>query len=401
MRVSYADQSLSFANSASRVRIKAWDYLLIIGFCFAPMTGFRTGKVGPGEVLCLIWCMKQAISFKVSVSETSKFFLGFVIAIIFGTICGTFITPDETKISRITTWLYLGLIAIFVYDSLLNNTYEYNEKLFFVMAAAAVIWQYFLYQYSMNVSRTFWGSPLWYANKRYSGGGTNPHQVAVMLCGLQFVFLRRIVMKKTVLPSILLAWACYYIMRKTEAATGMVAIVLGALSFLYLWAAGRSRWRGQILVILSLLLIALVVIFFDKIYQFVIDWIHEDRNGQGRLNLISEMGRVFPKSPIFGLGLGMHANNGRQIEFHNTYLEILAATGIFGTSIFALYTARIIKKLFNADSMLIPTVVAIYAYGTAGFAMRRLVYWIILCFVLAVAQTKKRDELIMNHSLPN
>jgi hypothetical protein len=34
------------------LNIEKWDWLLIIGLVFAPMTSLRIGKVGPGEVLC-------------------------------------------------------------------------------------------------------------------------------------------------------------------------------------------------------------------------------------------------------------------------------------------------------------------------------------------------------------
>ena len=85
------------------------------------------------------------------------------------------------------------------------------------------------------------------------------------------------------------------------------------------------------------------------------------------------------------LGPGVHGSDGT-IEFHNTYLEILACSGAIGGVFFVLYTIRCIRKLWNADWTLIPIIVSIYAYGIAGFAMRRLAYWCVMVFVTVIAK---------------
>ena len=35
--------------------IESRDWILLIGLSLAPMTGLRIWKIGPSEVLCLLW----------------------------------------------------------------------------------------------------------------------------------------------------------------------------------------------------------------------------------------------------------------------------------------------------------------------------------------------------------
>ena len=79
--------------------------------------------------------------------------------------------------------------------------------------------------------------------------------------------------------------------------------------------------------------------------------------------------------------------NGK-IEFHNAYLEVLAATGLFGGSIFFYYSARMFKNLFKADWTLSLIAISIYTYCLAGFAMRRLVFWGMIIFISIISEQK-------------
>ena len=55
------------------------------------------------------------------------------------------------------------------------------------------------------------------------------------------------------------------------------------------------------------------------------------------------------------------------MEFHNTYLEILAMTGVVGFFIFAKFSLRIYRVL-KSDYTLYLIVLPLYAYGLAGFS---------------------------------
>ena len=144
----------------------------------------------------------------------------------------------------------------------------------------------------------------------------------------------------------------------------------------------------------AIVVVVFIVLFYRMLSAKVYDWVLSDNNGIGRLEIFSTFYESFVKSPLVGLGPGVHGRDGA-IEFHNTYLEILAATGIVGFSAFLVYSVRVFKKLLS-DYMLIPIMVVMYAYGLAGFAMRRLVYWGVMIAILVLGEqyyAKKQNSL--------
>ena len=78
------------------------------------------------------------------------------------------------------------------------QTLKYNERLLSVFSYAATLWFLFLYIYSRVVKPTLFGVSLWFGGVRFTGGGTNPHQVALLFCGLIFVYLRNIIKARNI-----------------------------------------------------------------------------------------------------------------------------------------------------------------------------------------------------------
>lgn len=368
-------------------RIRHWDWLLVIGIVLAPMTGLRIWKAGPAEVLCLLWTMKYFPRRYLRVNDTLKFFSSFLTVMFIGMMVCRVAAPGETRTVGYLTWLYLAYIAIAIYEILHRNSEAYNERLLQLVAECSVLWYLLLYFYSVTVSRYFLGAPLWYANYRYSGGGTNPHQVAVLMCAVLFVLIRDAKQRHRVLLNLLLAYGAVFIIVQAKSSTGYVSIALGALMEIYFFGSSRtsSKRRKAALLFAELTLAILVVVLFRaRISRMLYDWIASDQNGLGRLTIFASIGDCFRKSPLVGLGPGVHGMNGT-IEFHNTYLELIAATGIIGCLAFVIYTVRLVKKLM-VDTSLLPILVAIYAYGLAGFAMRRLAYWGTLMMILVISE---------------
>ncbi len=151
-------------------RIEWMDWLLIIGLTLAPMTGLRIWKVGPGEVLCLLWGIQHLFRSKSLKSSMFLFFVPFLLAMGAGSIAGYIIAPEELTIDGLLTWIYLAVTAISLYEGLKTKTLEYNETLLFTFAEIATLWNIFLFLYSRLVRNTLFGAPLWYHGVRFSGG---------------------------------------------------------------------------------------------------------------------------------------------------------------------------------------------------------------------------------------
>ncbi len=368
--------------------IEWMDWILIIGLTLAPMTGLRIWKVGPGEVLCLLWGARFLFRSKSLKSSTFLFFVSFLLAMGAGAIVGYFVAPNELSLESLLTWIYLAVIAISLYEGLKTKSLQYNETLLFTFAEIAVLWYLFLYLYSRFVSKTFLGVPIWYHTVRFAGCGTNPHQLAILLCGLVFVFLRCILKKEKVIRSILLMGVSAFLMLETASSTGILSIALGLAVTAYFFVADLfpKRKFGALLVLTGIILLILLI-FARFFYRQFMDWVEADKNGMGRINIFSSFGESFVRSPVFGLGPGAHGHGGNT-EFHNTYLEILASTGVIGGLVFVIYSFDLFRKTLQSEWKLFPVLVTMYSYGIAGFAIRRLVFWGIIAFVTVIAEKR-------------
>jgi O-antigen ligase len=377
---------VAFSQQRDPDRFKLFDLLLVVGLTLAPMTGLRVWRVGPAEILCLIWGLRPLLKRRMRWSDTLSFFVLFLVALAFGFVICSFVAPDETSIPGLLTWLYLAIISIGMYEGLSKRSLAYTEKLLRAFSVTAILWYMFLFLYSRLVSRTFLGAPLWYASYRFSGGGTNPHQIAVMMCGLCFVFTRQVLSRRKVLLNLLFTGFTIFLLTQTASSTGILAIFAGFVFTLYFFLINTfPKSRVAVAMVLTLALLLIGIFVYSTLYDRFMKWVASDSNGMGRLSLFAEFPESFVRSPILGLGPGTHGRGGA-IEFHNTYLEIAAATGIAGFSVFLVYTVRIFKKTLRSDWRLFPILLAMYAYGLAGFAMRRLVYWGILIFSLVIAE---------------
>lgn len=377
---------------APREKIRIWDVLLLIGLALSPMTGLRIWKIGPAELLVFIWGFRYALRRTIKMEILARFFIGFLGAMAFGTLCGLIAAPEEVNLEGWPTWIYLMFVSLAMYQGLESNDLQYNERLLSGFATLAVLWQIILFALAKTGVQFVFGAPLWFSN-RYSGGGTNPHQVAVMLCGLIFVFLREVLKRRRVLWNLLLAAASINILLATKSSTGVLAVVFGAIfeAMVFINRGTKNEHRRIILILLELLVGAvLLLLTYRIIYRLAYEWIASDSNGLGRLEIFSGIGQTFRTSPLFGLGPGIHAKTaaGGLVEYHNTYLEVLAASGIVGMGVLVLFTIRLFARL-TGDITLIPIVVAMYAYGLSGFSMRRLVYWGLIILVLVLGEQIK------------
>ncbi len=365
-------------------RICLWDLLLIIGLCLAPMTRLRFWKIGPGELLCIIWCIKPLLSRKILVGSLTKFYTAFLGFMILGTIVGGIVAPDELEISGLLTWAFLGLMAILFYQGLKQNSLDYNEYLLSLFAYVVIAWYFFLFVYSKVIGNVFFGISLWYGTRRFAGGATNPHQLAELLCGVMFVFLRNIFKSNKSLFNVVFFGTATFLLIQTRSSTGEFAVALTVLfAIIFRFSDSFITSRGKLIGSLIVFAIPILLLISPTIYKMFMSWVASDPNGLGRFTILSSFPSTFATSPLVGLGPGVHAMGG-SIEFHCTYTEILAATGIFGGIVFVVYSTRLFRNVIICDWTLLPIVLSLYVYGLGGFAMRRLIYWGLIAMVTTI-----------------
>ena len=133
-----------------------------------------------------------------------------------------------------------------------------------------------------------------------------------------------------------------------------------------------------------------IILLHEYIYSMFMKWLADDENGLGRLEIFKSFTYSMRKNIICGLGPGAHAYNGT-FEYHNTYLEILAMSGVLGFIVFLRFSITIFKKMMS-DKYLLLCIIPLYAYGFAGFAMRRLIYWGIIAIALVLSEKKAENK---------
>ena len=356
--------------------------LLIISIVLAPMTSLRIWKAGPAEVLCLLACILHLTrrgrerGFN---SQLICFWSAFLLASALGTVYGWAFYSSETTPSQLLTWIYFAVVSVVSYDAFRMATSDSLKNALKALSLMGCSWYLLLYLYSRLVRSSILGAPLWYEGTRFSGGGSNPHQLALFLSiigVIQFAFMlneHRLLNKVTLLLAFIISML---LLMETKSSTGIMSSVVG-LTIIMLFTFHDSRTR----IVLVSLLLMLACLLMSPLIDSMMRWIASDANGMGRLEIFSSFPSAFMKSPIVGLGPGIHAQNGI-IEFHNTYLELLSMSGMLGGAAFLVLTVQLYSAL-KVNQLAISCLFTLYAFGLSGFAMRRLVYWLILSLVMA------------------
>lgn len=378
---------------SNKIKILPYDWLLIIGFLLSPMNEFRIGKVGPAEVVCLLWALPQIMNalhddFN---SILERFWMIFLMVVIIGTFYGELFYPDETNYKGVFTYIYFTVISVGVYKGLKKRDKEYILVLMKKSFELIPILYILIYIYSKNVSPVLFGARLWFGGVRFTGGANNPHQLALLLSAALFGNLIFMIKEKSTIfqhiKYLIYMYICYFLGEATASSTLKASIVITAILsiyFFYISTIEDKRQRFTATAILFTFVLSAFIFLLPKIYSAFMSWLSADENGIGRLEIFKTITYVFKKNPIFGLGPGIHARDGI-MEFHNTYLEILAMSGIVGFGIFVIFSVKIFKQIWNCPEYMI-LIIPLYSFGLAGFAFRRLVYWIMLSIVLALSE---------------
>ena len=385
-------QSQLLTKTEQNESLGFWDWVLIVGITLSPMNELRIWKIGPGELLLMIWALRYIREvFNISTANIlSRFWFLFLPIITAGSVFCLLFYPDESDISGLMTYAYFAVVSIGIYAGARRMSAAHIRKLLRVIGIVVSCWFMFLYLYSRR-HLTFLGAHLWYRRVRYSGGANNPHQIAVTISSVVFINIIQIFDRKISLPAKVLPAACTvfcFIMAKaTRSSTLVVAVVIAVGLFLYYLIVRSLQTKRQRWVAFSVILIiaALAVgVFRDYLYEMIYEWIADDPNGLERIDIFSSITITLRKNFLFGLGPGNHALDG-EMEYHNSYLEILAMSGVMGLTVFIFYTVKFFKGLL-ADPAYIFAIAPVYFYGLAGFSMRRMIFWVMSAILIAYAE---------------
>lgn len=385
------------ANADVEIRIQLKDWLLILSVILASMTGLRIWKIGPAELLAFLWCLLHCQSIcRVNRKDPFvKFWLFFLFAIIMGSFWGFLFYPQELSLPQLLTWIYFAFISLTILFELRKRDLNYLVKMFTIICVFSVAWYFFLFVYSRTVSKTFLGAPLWFGDRRFTGGAINPNQlgltISVYTTGCTWLLLNERVTYKT--KYIVCVTIGLFLLFQTECSTGYMSTACGI--GVALWKPFSDRFLPSSKSKLTFITVAamILIVFSGTLYSLFIKWVASDSNGLGRFKIFATYPEAFWKSPFIGLGPGGHARGGTY-EFHNTYLEVLAAGGILGGIAFLSLSYYLFKIGINS-SLFFSIMTTLYVFGLAGFAMRQLIYWTMLSITYLIAIKSNENGNLM------
>lgn len=377
------------------------DLLLVAAVTLSPMNGLRLGKVGPAEILLLVWCIVAFLDAKgrLRAGGVGLAWIGFFGLLIASTLHGMVVTPDATRPANLAIWAFLGGTCVVVYGVVRGRTRRQAERLLSAVGAVSTLWFSGLYLYGTAFSPTFFGAPLWYSSTlRFSGGADNPHQLAVLMAACVFINLRscyfapgpgrRVWYLGLTVLSVLLGY-------ETSTSTLILAVAAtGAVTLFYLLldrVPSRSG-RAAISVLAAMAVVGVIVLQSQRMISLAERFIDSDPNGRGRLTLWGSVNDILDHILFLGVGPGTHAAQG-QMEFHNSYLELAAMLGLPG-AILALVVMLLGLRRLATHWTLLTITLPLFVYALPGFAFRRLSFWVIfaLCLALSAILEGRDDE---------
>ena len=379
-------------------RICLWDWILVVGVVLSPMNELRIGKVGPGEALVLLWCLRYLSRlFTLSLKDMlPRFWLSFLMVISLGTGFCVIFYPKESMPGSLATYAFFALISCSIMTGLSERSSRQIRRLLYSVGILTAFWYTFLYYYSLNISYYFHDAELWYHGVRFSGGANNPHQLATLMGSAIFLNIIHVADRDCSLPDKILplicTGLCFYVSLQIKSSTLVVTTLVTFAAFLYFLSLKNLSTRSQKWLVTSVLVIVfsvLIGLFREKLFDYVFDFVESDANGLGRFEIFASISDSLRKNWLFGLGPGIHGLDGT-IEYHNAYLEILAMGGIIGLGIFIVFSSRLFPLLMTDPSILF-AVIPFYAYGLGGFSMRRLSFWVVVAVAAAYSVRKKQE----------
>lgn len=388
-------------RSSSQLR----DSILIVGMILAPMTGLRYGKIGPAEILIATWCILEWNTRQVSKPRQLAigFWMLFLAIVSAGTIIGYNLHQGQSQPSQLTTWIYLAFVSISLYQWLHERSLAAVESILHGAALFGIVWYGALYAYSRTVESTLFGAPLWFGGddpalgSRFTGGGTNPHQLALFVAIAIFSLLRDVLRTRSQVyrsADLLAIFVAVFLGIMTASSTLVVSVLLtlaAAMIFGILWTL--RTFQGKLIATFALAVILLLSA--RRLWQWAEDFVAADPNGEERLVIWATAGDTIAKSPIVGLGPGTHAGYGT-IEYHSNYLEIMAMSGTLGIALFLAFHVFVLR-ISAREPTLFLIVIALMAYGISGFSARRLPYWIAIMIVVVIAEKSADSQLHKHH----
>ena len=386
---------------------KFYRLILFLYFLFLPFTSIgikiSSFRITIADAIMLLFFLLTIFSSKrylPKVFNLSKFVVFFIMLCSFSIIN---IINLKQFLTSFLPWIY-ALILIYSFSILLNNIDFKNVNqivtkailINFVASFIIIILYKYLNFELINISNNGFGG-------RYTYFTINPNQnIFYMINMLSILFIFQIAEKVINKKYYFLLLISILPILETGSRTGIFLFVLLVfLSFLYTFKSFKNS-------IISIIFLVIGIYIFKDI-NFTLNSsaanraisVFNHKQGESIVKGASEdtieLGtELFFKNPIIGIGQGNFVRNYNHFEIHNTFISILAETGILGFIGFLsiiFYLLYSILRSSNKTYQFYATAVLIIFLisNTAHMVLRERWLWVMFIFIIYLSYLKKVD----------
>lgn len=380
-------------------------FILIIGLILTRITQIRIlPGFGIGEILIICWIINNLLIYKknndynLTLDVFTKFLFSFAACLTVGFGISWI---RGINISPIFDILAFSLIIVFVI--FLTKYYQRQSltSILTIIELNFIIGSIFfgsIYIISLFMPSIF-SINLWYGGTRFSAGANNPHQLVYYVLPQIFMGVFLIIKNNTRKYKnyvfIVLTIINIIIGFETESDTLKVSWLAGILMCILISILYKLNNKiFKIIMVLFIMAVATlsISIFRDKISTEIYTFFMEKDMGGSRITLWKTGIVAWMDSLLVGLGPGPHSGfNGPHnlFECHNTYIEVLTASGIIG---FCLYLNLICKsiKVSLKNPIFIGILFSYLVYQIAGYSLRHIPFWF---YIITIYYYNKKSLL--------
>ena len=386
---------------------KFYRLILFLYFLFLPFTSIgikiTSFRITIADSIILFFVISTIFSKKSFYSKLFHFFNVVVIFIILSSLSIVNAVNLKQFLFSFFPWFY-ALILIYSFSILLNNI-DFNNinrivtktiLINFIASFVIIILYKYLNIELINIRNNGFGG-------RYTFFTINPNQnIFYMFNMLSILFIFQVAEKVINKKYYFLLVISILPVLETGSRTGIILyILLLFFSFFYAFKNFKS--------VLRIIIFLIIAIFFAKSINlnsnsFAVNRTLSIFNSEQGKTVVenatrnrSELGIIyFYKNPIIGIGHGNFEKNYDIHEIHNTFVSILAETGIMGFIGFLLIIFHLFHTLFKSTNkahifytslILIILLIA----NTVHFVFRERWLWVMFIFFIYLSHLKKVD----------
>ena len=384
------------------------EIIIIIALVFSPFTALRFSFFGVAETLFVLYCGIYIYDNKgilqIPTESSGKYYVVFIITTIvgwaFNIISGINSGTTGSAIFNLSSYIITGITILCFECSIKDEKVIVRPNvilkwLFILFGIISVI----LYILSLTRSSIL-GFPLRYY-KYFSPLANNIHQYAMFALPLSFVgfyyaYNEESTYKKAFF--IILSLSYVYMNYSTGSEKALIGLVVGTIVFVITYLIGLvsdSYQRKFLIIVLVILLTIIVVLNYDTIVLFFINYFVKIDNSGSRQHLyLSAVRIILNKSPIIGLGPSVHVRltSGELYDSHETFLAAGLSGGIIGVYYITRFLTTTTKRVMK-NPHLLAAIIPIYIYALGGDLLRKLSVWIVFILISYIEKEEQIREL--------